>query len=69
MKGPYEALQAPAADSCQRASTGELDTYYDKAIAHICDADSILITGRGVAKHELQKRMGENRLGARVGRG
>lgn len=66
MKGPYEALQVPADDSRQRARTGELNTYYDEVIAHIRDADSILIMGPGVAKHELQKRMEKNRLGAKV---
>ena len=66
LKGTYEALQVPADDSRQRARTGELNTYYDEVIAHIRDADSILIMGPGVAKHELQKRMEENRLGAKV---
>ena len=66
LKGSYEALQVPADDSLQRARTGELNTYYDEVIAHIRDADSILIMGPGVAKHELQKRLEENRLGARV---
>ena len=66
LKGPYEALQVPADDSRQRARTGELNTYYDEVILHIRDADSILIMGPGVAKHELQKRMEKNRLGAKV---
>ena len=66
MKGSYEALQVPADDSRQRARTGELNAYYDEVILQIRDADSILIIGPGVAKHELQKRMEENRLGAKV---
>ena len=66
LKGPYEALQVPADDSRQRARTGELNTYYDEVIAHIRDADSILIMGPGAAKHELQKRLEANRLGAKV---
>ena len=66
MKGSYEALQVPADDSRQRARTGELNAYYDEVISQIRDADSILIMGPGVAKHELQKRMEENRLGAKV---
>jgi len=66
LKGSYEALQVPAADSRQRALTGELNTYYDQVIGHIRDADSILIVGPGAAKHELQKRLEENRLGAKV---
>jgi len=66
MKGGYEALQVPASNSRQRAYTGELNTYYDEVIAHIRDADSIMIMGPGVAKHELQKRMEENRLEAKI---
>jgi hypothetical protein len=66
LKGPYEALQVPADDSRQRARTGELNTYYDEVIKHIREADSILIMGPGAAKHELQKRLEENRLGAKV---
>ncbi len=66
LKGSYEALQVPADDSRQRALTGELNTYYDEVIGQIRDADSILIVGPGVAKHELQKRLEENRLGAKI---
>lgn len=66
MKGSYEALQVPADDSRQRSLTGELHTYYDEVIEHIRDADSILIIGSGAAKHELQKRLEEKRLGAKV---
>lgn len=66
LKGPYEALQVPADDSRQRALTGELNTYYDEVIGQIQDADSILIVGPGAAKHELQKRLEDKRLGAKV---
>jgi hypothetical protein len=66
LKGPYDAFQVPADDSRQRTLTAELNTYYDEVIAAIRDADSILIMGPGAAKHELQKRLEENRLGAKV---
>jgi len=66
LKGSYEAVQVPADDSRQRALTGELNTYYDEVIGHIRAADSILTVGPGAAKHELQKRLDENRLGAKV---
>jgi hypothetical protein len=66
LKGSYEALQVPADDSRQRALTGELNNYYDEVIGQIRDADSILIVGPGAAKHELQKRLEDNRLGARI---
>lgn len=66
LKGSYEALQVPADDSRQRVLTGELNTYYDEVIGQIRDADSILIVGPGAAKHELQKRLEERRLGVKV---
>jgi len=66
LKGTYEALQVPADDSRQRAFTGHLNIYYDAVIASIRNAESILILGPGVAKNELQKRLEENNLGAKV---
>jgi len=66
VKATYESFQVPADDSRQRARTGELNTYYDEVILQIRDADSILIIGPGAAKHELQKRLEENRLGSKV---
>lgn len=66
LKGSYEAFQVPADNSRQRARTGELNSYYDEVIEQIRDANSILIVGPGVAKHELQKRLEEKRLGAKV---
>lgn len=66
LKGSYEALQVPADDRRQMILTGELNTYYDEVIGQIRDADSILIVGPGAAKHELQQRLEENRLGAKV---
>ena len=66
VKATYESFQVPADDSRQRARTGELNTYYDEVILQIRDADSILIIGPGAAKHELQKRLEENRLGTKV---
>ena len=66
VKATYESFQVPADSSRQRARTGELNTYYDEVILQIRDADSILIIGPGTAKHELQKRLEENRLGSKV---
>jgi len=66
VKATYESFQVPADNSRQRARTGELNTYYDEVILQIRDADSILIIGPGTAKHELQKRLEENRLGSKV---
>lgn len=66
LKGSYEALQVPADYSRQKVLTVELNTYYDEIIRQIRDASSILIVGPGVAKHELQRRLEENHIGAKV---
>ena len=47
LKGPYDPLQVPAADSRQKTFTGHLNIYYDAVIACIRDAESILIFGPG----------------------
>jgi len=66
LKGPYDPLQVPAADSRQRTLTGHLNIYYDAVIASIRDAESILIFGPGDAKGELKKRLQRNNLGGRI---
>ncbi|WP_242018262.1 HPF/RaiA family ribosome-associated protein [Synechocystis sp. FACHB-383] len=66
LKGSYEALQVPADYSRQKVLTAELNTYYDEIIRYIRDASSILIVGPGVAKHELQKRLEKNHIGAKI---
>jgi len=66
LKGPYDQLQVPAADSRQRTLTGHLNIYYDAVIASIRDAESILIFGPGDAKGELKKRLKRNNLDGRI---
>lgn len=66
LKGAYDPLQVPAADSRQRTLTGYLNIYYDAVIASIRDAKSILIFGPGDAKGELKKRLERNNLGGRI---
>jgi len=66
LKGPYDPLQVPAADSRQRILAGHLNIYYDAVIASIRDAESILIFGPGDAKGELKKRLKRNSLGGRI---
>jgi len=66
LKGPYDPLQVPAADSRQRILAGHLNIYYDAVIASIRDAESILIFGPGDAKSELKKRLKRNSLGGRI---
>jgi hypothetical protein len=66
LKGGYEPLQVPAADSRQKMLTGQLNIYYDAVIASIRDAESILIFGPGDAKDDLKKRLKRNKLGGRI---
>ena len=49
-----------------RQFASHLDGYYDKVIACIRDAESILILGPGEAKGELEKRLENKELGGRI---
>jgi stalled ribosome rescue protein Dom34 len=49
-----------------RQFASHLGGYYDKVIACIRDAESILILGPGEAKGELQKRLESKELGGRI---
>ena len=49
-----------------RQFASHLDAYYDKVIASIRDAESILIFGPGEAKGELEKRLENKELGERI---
>lgn len=66
LRGPYDPLQVPAANSRQRILAGHLNIYYDAVIACIRNAESILIFGPGDAKGELKKRLKRNNLGGRI---
>jgi stalled ribosome rescue protein Dom34 len=49
-----------------RQFASHLDAYYDKVIASIRAAESILIFGPGEAKGELEKRLENKELGGRI---
>jgi len=53
----HEALHVPHDDSRDRRFHGHLDAYYDRVIALLHDAESVLIMGPGEAKGELKKRI------------
>ena len=53
-------------DMRDRQLENHLNSYYDKVIAYIRDADSILIFGPGEAKGELEKRIEHEGLKARI---
>lgn len=55
-----------AEDMRDRRFTNPLNKYYDEVIAHIREADSILIFGPGEAKVEFKNRLESEGLGGRV---
>ena len=62
----FDRLHVPADDSQDREFMNHINKYYDKVIAAIRDAKSILIFGPGEAKVELNKRLEKNNLAGRV---
>ena len=59
----FSAAEGGAEDARDRRFEGHLDLYYDKVIAAIRDARSILILGPGEAGHEVEKRLRDAGLG------
>lgn len=53
-------------DNRERHFEGQLAKFYDEVIAHIRDADAILIFGPGEAKTELKKRIEHHGLGTHI---
>ena len=53
----HEALHTPKDDSQDRRFHGLLDAYYDRVIAALHGAGTVLIFGPGEAKGEMRKRL------------
>ena len=64
--GGSRSEEGRADDQRDRQFTGHLNTYYDEVIAHLRDAESILIFGPGEAKEELEKCLASKGLGGRI---
>jgi stalled ribosome rescue protein Dom34 len=62
----FSAGEGGAEDSRDKRFEGHLNQYYDKVIASLRDARSILILGPGEAKHELEKRLRDAGLGKAI---
>jgi hypothetical protein len=65
----FSGTQSPdgaADDQRDRHFSAHLDQYYDRVIASIGDAQSILVLGPGEAKGELRKRLESKGLGKRI---
>ncbi len=63
---PFEPLLRKADNSLQREFTGHLNVYFDRVIAAIHEAESILIFGPGEAKGELRKRLEHAKYAGRI---
>lgn len=64
--GGSRSEQGGGEDQQDRQFTGHLNSYYDEVIAHLRDAESILMFGPGEAKGELEKRLASKGLSGRV---
>jgi stalled ribosome rescue protein Dom34 len=62
----FSAGEGGAEDSRDKRFEGHLNQYYDKVIASLRDARSILILGPGEAKHEVEKRLRDEGLGKAI---
>jgi hypothetical protein len=64
--GGPESVEGSADDQRDRQFMSHLNRFYDEVIAHIRDAESILLFGPGEAKGELKKRLADKGLAARI---
>ncbi len=64
--GGSRSEQGGGEDQRDRQYTGHLNRYYDEVIAHLRDAESILLFGPGEAKGELEKRLANKGIGGRI---
>ncbi|HTO77478.1 MAG TPA: hypothetical protein VMQ61_15500 [Thermoanaerobaculia bacterium] len=55
-----------AEDQYERRYAEHLRKYFDAVISRLRDAEAILILGPGEAKHQLEKRLGEEGLAGRI---
>jgi len=62
----HESRPGTGEDTRERHFEGQLNHYYDEVVAHIRDAEAILIFGPGEGKGELKARLEHGGLGARV---
>ena len=62
----FSAREGGAEDSRDKRFEGHLNQYYDKVVASLRDARSILILGPGEAKHEVEKRLRDAGLGKAI---
>jgi len=64
--GRAASEEGSADDQRDKQFAAHLARYYDEVIAHVRDAESILLFGPGEAKGELEKRLTSKGLGERI---
>jgi hypothetical protein len=64
--GGNRPVDGSSDDQQARQFKAHLNRYYDEVIAHIRDAESILLFGPGEAKGELEKRLATKALAGRI---
>jgi hypothetical protein len=62
----FSGGEGGAEDSRDKRFEGHLHQYYDRVVASVREARSILILGPGEAKHELEKRLRDAGLGGTI---
>jgi len=65
-KSPYSAQYQQGDDQLDNKYAEQLKKYYDKVIALIHDAESVLILGPGEAKLEFEKRLAHDKVNVQV---
>ena len=61
-KSPFSAQYQQGDDQLDNKFTEQLNKFYEKVIAQICEADAVLIFGPGEAKRELEKRIAHEKV-------
>ena len=63
---PSESLAVPADDTTNRTFAHHINTFYDKVIACVHEAELLLILGPGEAKSELRTRLEKWKPSSRI---
>jgi len=65
-KSPYSAQYQQGEDQLDNKFTEQINKFYDKVIAHLREAEVVLIFGPGEAKGELQKRITHEKVRVQI---
>jgi stalled ribosome rescue protein Dom34 len=65
-RSPYSAQYQQGDDQLDNKYAEQLKKFYDKVIAHIRGAESVLILGPGEAKLEFEKRLAHDKVNVQI---